>query len=51
MTRTNKVWHTREVEVVSSTSTQKLSKEEMLKEEAKEERMAHLMSQIELLSM
>lgn len=37
MTKMNKAWNTREAEVVSSTSTQKLSTKEILKQEAKKE--------------
>lgn len=40
MTKMNMSWHTKEAEVVSSSSTRKPSKEEIFKEEAKEKRMA-----------
>lgn len=50
MTKINRAWHTREAEMVRSTSIRKMSTEEWLKEEAKEERMTQLMTQIELLT-
>lgn len=43
MTKTNTAWHTIEDKVVSR-STREFSKEEMLINEAKEERMAQLMN-------
>lgn len=50
ITRMNRALHTKEDEVVSSASIRKLSKEETLREEAQDKKMAQLMTHIEVFS-
>lgn len=49
-TKTNRAWHTRESEVISLAPFKILSRERLLKEEAREESTTKMMTKIELLT-